>query len=98
MVETVLFELVEKQKELNILIGFTRGSKLEGLDVELYTAYDTVARRWEHLNFFEHKCYIHAKVPRILQKDGKLITQQVPWARAGSGFTLLFEAFAMLLI
>lgn len=98
VVENVLFELVEKQKELHIHIGFTRGSKFEGLDAELYTAYDTVARQWEHLNFFEHKCYIHAKVPRILQKDGKVIILQVPWARAGSGFTLLFEAFAMLLI
>jgi transposase len=27
-----------------------------------------------------------------------VVTVQVPWARAGSGFTLLFEAFSMLLI
>ncbi len=98
MVEKVAFELVEKKKELHIHLGFIRGSKFEGLDAKLYTAHDTVPRKWEHLNFFEHKCYIHAKVPRILQKDGKVITQQVPWARTGSGFTLLFEAFAMLLI
>jgi len=34
----------------------------------------------------------------VKQADGKLQTQAVPWARKGSGFTLLFEAFAMLLI
>ncbi len=28
----------------------------------------------------------------------ELITQPVPWVRAGSGFTLLFEAYSMLLI
>lgn len=98
MVENVVLEVVEKKKELHIYLGFRKGSKFEGLDAQLYTAHDTVSRKWEHLNFFEHKCYLHAKVPRILQKDGKVITQQVPWARAGSGFTLLFEAFAMLLI
>ncbi len=50
------------------------------------------------LTFFQHKCYLHAKVPRVMQSDGKIKTQEVPWARKGSGFTLLFEAFSMLLI
>ncbi len=67
-------------------------------DNQHYTAYDTVERRWEHLNFFQHKCYLHAKIPRVKQSDGKIKTQEVPWARKGSGFTLLFEAFSMLLI
>jgi transposase len=37
-------------------------------------------------------------VPRVKSEDGKTRTVQVPWARPGSGFTLLFEAFSMLLI
>ena len=28
-------------------------------------AYDTVNKTWRHLNFFEHECYIHARVPRV---------------------------------
>lgn len=63
-----------------------------------YTAYDTVKRTWQHLNFFQHKCFLHCKVPRVKQKDGKITTQAVPWSRPGSGFTLLFEAYSMLLI
>ena len=50
------------------------------------------------MDFFQHKCYLHARVPRIEQSDGKIRQQSVPWARSGSGFTLLFEAYAMLLI
>ena len=61
-------------------------------------AYDTDERSWQHLNFFEHKCYIHARVPRIKSSTGEVVTVAVPWARSGSGFTLMFEAYAMLLI
>ncbi len=84
--------------QLDIHLSFTREHKFKGEDGAEYTAHDTVERSWQHLNFFQHKCYLHAKVPRIKQVDGKVITQVVPWARKGSGFTLLFEAFAMLLI
>ena len=83
---------------LDIYLKFTRGTKFKVKDGLEYTAHDTVTRQWEHLNFFQHKCYLHAKVPRVKQGDGKIETQEVPWARKGSGFTLLFEAFAMLLI
>ena len=83
---------------LDIHLKFTKGHKFKVEDGFEYTAHDTVYRKWEHLNFFQHKCYLHAKVPRVKQSNGKIETQAVPWARKGSGFTLLFEAFAMLLI
>lgn len=54
--------------------------------------------RWQHLNFFENECYIEARVPRVKDKNNKIHRIQVPWARRGSGFTLLFEAYSMLLI
>lgn len=37
-------------------------------------------------------------MPRIKTRTGKVETVAVPWARPGSGFTLLFEALAMALI
>ncbi len=83
---------------LDIHLSFTKGHKFEGSDGLSYTAYDTVERSWQHLNFFQHHCYLHARVPRIKQVNGKIQTQSVPWARPQSGFTLLFEAFSMLLI
>lgn len=95
-IKEVKFNKVESR--LDIYLGFTRGHKFRSEDGHTYTAHDTVARTWQHLNFFQHHCYLHAKVPRVKQKDCKVVTQSVPWARAQSGFTLLFEAFSMLLI
>lgn len=95
-IESVSFN--EDNSRLDIHLAFTKGHRFKGEDENLYTAHDTVARSWQHLNFFQHHCFLHAKVPRVKQKDGKIRTQQVPWARPQSGFTLLFEAFAMLLI
>jgi transposase len=97
-VTSVRFETENNSKELHIDISFLPGSKFMGEDNKEYTAHDTVQRRWQHLNFFQHKCYLNAKVPRIKQLDGHVKTIQVPWARKNSGFTLLFEAFSMLLI
>jgi transposase len=37
-------------------------------------------------------------VPRIETPEGQVVLVEVPWARAGSGFTLMMEALAMLLV
>ena len=84
--------------KLEIYIDFKRGEKFTLADGSQCTAYDTEERRWQHLNFFEHQCFIIARIPRIVGDDTKPKTIAVPWARPGSGFTLMFEAFAMLLI
>lgn len=60
--------------------------------------HDRLDRMWRHMNFFEHECYLHCKVPRVYDQNGKVKQVEVPWARAGSGFTLLFEAYSMFLI
>lgn len=59
------------------------------------TAHDTIERTWQHLNFFQYKTFIHAKLPRVKDGEGHCPTVQPPWARKGSGFTLLFEALVM---
>jgi transposase len=59
--------------------------------------YDAVEKRWRHLNFFQYRCELVAKVPRVnCPRDGVRLSE-VPWASAESGFTLLFEAMVMLL-
>lgn len=87
-----------KQRELHLHIGFPRGSRFPDEAGAACPVHDTVEREWQHLNFFEHHCYLHCGVPRIKTSDGKVVTVNVPWSRPGSGFTLLFEAFAMALI
>lgn len=91
-------ENLEDGKELHINIDFKRGSKFQDGSGELCEVHDTIQKTWRHLNFFEHACYLHCRVPRIKGKDGKVKLVEVPWARSGSGFTLLFEAYVMTLI
>src|SRR2546428_10157308 len=84
-------------RELHIQLDFPSGSLFKNSLGEEQKAYDTSMRTWRHLNFFQYKCYLHARVPRVKQSDGKYRIVEVPWARTGSGFTLLFEAFIMAL-
>lgn len=53
---------------------------------------------WRHLNFFQHHCYITAKVPRTDCGEHGVLRITVPWARQGSRFTLLFEQAALMLV
>ena len=82
--------------ELHIELSFPRGSKFAcpecGTEV---TAYDTAPRTWRHLNFFQYKTYIHADLPRVKCGEHGVKTISVPWAREGSGFTLLFEGWVV---
>jgi transposase len=76
--------------ELHIEVDFQPGAKFLGCGV-----HDTVRRAWRHLNFWQYPTYIHARTPRVIQIDGKVVQVEVPWARPGSGFTALFEALAL---
>jgi len=81
-------------KRLDIDIRFKRGHHFshDGVD---YPVRDTMKKSWRHLNFFEHECYLHARVPRIKTSDGGIVTMMPPWSGKLSGFTLLFEAFLL---
>jgi transposase len=59
--------------------------------------HDTIERRWRHLNFFQYRCEVVAKVPRTWCRTDGVHQVEVPWAREGSGFTLLMEALIMFL-
>lgn len=93
-VESVDFKEGKEVKELHIYIGYKKGFKL----IEGKKIHDRVERTWRHLNFFQHECYLHCRVPRLKNADGQVNNIEVPWARKGSGFTLLFEALSMALI
>ena len=86
------------REELHLTIGFPPGSRFADESGMSCPVHDTVERQWQHLSFFEHACYLHCAVPRIITSAGKVVTVVVPWARPGSGFTLLFEALALALI
>ena len=92
--------------ELHISVNFKRGASFNILDDEgnvlcdadgqplELKATDTVERTWRHLNFFQYKTFLHARVPKV-HRNGKCPQVSVPWARKHSGFTLLFEAMVL---
>ena len=89
-----------EEKQLDIYIDFRKGSLFEYVDKDTgecstHKAYDTEQKTWRHLNFFEHKCYLHCRTPRVKLESGKVRQISPPWAGVNSGFTLLFEALIL---
>jgi transposase len=99
VVESVDFS--QEAKRLDIKIGFQRGATFPcpvcGTPAPVH---DTSDKTWRHLNFFQYEAYLTARVPRVKCPNSACGVKQipVPWARAGSGFTLLFEALVMALV
>lgn len=83
-------KLDASKEELHITVGHLRRVQFE-YEGSLLPVYDHQERIWQHLNFFQHRCFIHAKVPRVKTAEGKVKLVSVPWALPGSSFTLLFE-------
>ena len=88
------------KKRLDIEIDFKTGGRFACPECGKADCpvHDTVKKTWRHLNFFQHQAFLHARIPRIDCPDHGVRLVAVPWARPGSGFTLLFEAFVMTLV
>ena len=96
----VAVEFNSKDKRMDIRVDFERGATFEYEDMSTgekksYKAYDKLEKQWRHLNFFEHACYLTAKVPRIKPKDGGIKMILPPWSGVVYGFTMLFEALVV---
>ena len=84
------------KKTLSIAVDFIAGSRFAVPGIEgTHPTHDTVPKRYWHLNFFQHECYLEVRVPRVRLPDGGI--RQVEPDRAGrlAGFTLLFEALIL---
>ena len=92
-------ELSQEQRQLALWLDFPSGSRFAcpacGGECGVY---DSAQRTWRHLNFFQHKTLLHARQPRIECPEHGVKTVEVPWARPGAGFTLLMEAFILVLV
>ena len=98
MVKACNFDAAKKR--LDIEIDFARGGRFPcphcaKADCPVH---DTSMQEWRHLDFFQHQAFLHARTPRITCPDCGVKQIAVPWARPGSGFTLLFEALTMTLV
>ena len=85
--------------ELHLTIKADRGSKYAcPVCGKACAAHDFQEKTWRHLNFFQHHCYVHALMPRVKCPEHGVKLVDVPWARKGSAFTLLFEQAALTLV
>lgn len=88
----------KEEGRLDLRIDFSKGAKFpcptceKERDCEVH---DTQDRTWRHLNFFQYETYLHARVPRVRCGQCGVRQVEVPWARPGSGFTLLFEMLVL---
>jgi hypothetical protein len=81
---------------LTVVIDFTKGGRFpyEGTEGR-HPVHDTQTKRYRHLNFFQHECYLEVRTPRIKLADGRVVLIEPDWAGKLSGFTLLFEALVL---
>lgn len=93
-------EFSDEHHQLDLWLDFPAGSQFACPECGRANCgvYDTTERTWRHLNFFQHKTFLHARQPRITCLEHGVKTVAVPWARPGAGFTLLMEAFVLLLV
>lgn len=88
----------KEEGRLDLWLDFTKGAKFPCPSCEETKegeVHDTQDRTWRHLNFFQYETYLHARVPRVRCGTCGVKQVEVPWARPGSGFTLLFELLVL---
>jgi transposase len=95
-VATVDFE--EAAKVLRVGIDFKPGSRFTISGHEgVHPVHDTVTKSYRHLNFFQHECVLEVRTPRVKLPNGSVRLVEPDFAGRLSGFTLLFEAFVLML-
>jgi transposase len=83
-------------RTLTIAVDFAAGSRFSHPEVAgAHPVHDTQIKRYRHLNFFQHECFLDVRVPRVKLPDGAVRLVEPPWAGQLSGFTLLFEALVL---
>jgi transposase len=88
----------KEEGRLDLWLDFLKGAKFPCPSCDETgggEVHDTQDRTWRHLNFFQYETYLHARVPRVRCGQCGVKQVEVPWARPGSGFTLLFELLVL---
>ncbi len=85
--------------QLDLYLDFERGARFgcpaKDCAQGACVVHDTAEKTWRHMDFFQHKAFLHARLPRVCCPEHGVRQVSVSWARPGSGFTMLFEALAL---
>ena len=81
----------ETKKEIYINLKYLpKRYKVSGKE---YSLYDFCPERsWQHLSWFEYKCFIVCKLPRYIDSDGKVKVIDVSFASKSQSYTHKFSA------
>lgn len=95
--QVVEVKFSKEEGRLDLRIDFPKGTKFACPSCQEASCevHDTQERTWRHLNFFQYETFLHARVPRVDCGRCGVHQVEVPWARPGSGFTLLFEMLVL---
>src|ERR1700679_3554269 len=96
--KVVKSEMDVEQRQLRLWLDFERGAQCACPECGAWCpVHDTVERKWRHLDFWQHQTELIAGTPRTKGETHGVLRAAAPWARAGSGFTLMMEAMILLL-
>ncbi|MDC3418507.1 helix-turn-helix domain-containing protein [Aquibacillus salsiterrae] len=96
-------ELAKDEKTLHIYIEYRKGAefscpKCGASGCKVHDTQDQ-DRTWRHLDFWQYKTILHARVPRVkCNSCNSILTVQNDWARPGAGLSLFFEYHVMSLM
>jgi len=83
--------LEEEPKRIDIKVAYEPDSYLiEGVRSKIYD--ELPEREWQHLPWFQYRCYIKCSVPRFVNTGGQVRIVPVPWSDSRKGYTNLFSA------
>jgi transposase len=83
-------------KTVHITIEFKRGSQFPcSICGGNWPVHDTLERSWRHLDLFDYKTMIHAKLPRTECKTHGVRVIELKLAEKGSSFTAQFETLVL---
>ena len=76
-------EFDAEDRRLDVHLNFEVGGTFAcaGCGAEGCKAYDTKARSWHHMDFFQYQAYLHAHVPRVRCAACGIRQARLSWAR-----------------
>ena len=85
-----------RTRTLTITVDFKPGTRfgVPGVAGE-HPVHDTTVKRYRHLNFFQHECFLEVRVPRVKLAHGNVRQAEPAFVGRLAGFTLLFEALIL---
>lgn len=85
--------------EVHIYISYCKKTGNCPFSGEESRVYDYAPERiWRHLDTMQYKTWLHCRIPRVINAEGKVSTIEVPWADYSERYTHLFSSAVIQLL